>query len=93
MDGILLANTNYANNGFVYTPVEMVVNQPQVKYNQAHMRTYAVGDAINLWKRRFQCLQTLLNHKEGKNDIAIRAINDADLCATHNVLIQCFFSL
>lgn len=65
MEGILLANCNYANSGFVYTPVEVVTNQPQLRYNEAHSRTYVVWDAINLWKRRFKCLQTLFNHKEG----------------------------
>lgn len=67
MDGILLANCNYATNGFVFTPIELVTQQKQMKYNEAHMRTYAIWDAINLWKRRFKCLQTLLNHKEGSN--------------------------
>lgn len=62
-----MANCNYATNGFVFTPIELVTQQKQMKYNEAHMRTYAIWDAINLWKRRFKCLQTLLNHKEGSN--------------------------
>lgn len=66
MEGILLANCNYVNSSFVLTPINVVTHEKQMKYNEAHMRTYAIWDAINLWKRRFKCLQTLLNHKEGR---------------------------
>lgn len=65
MDGILLADCNYSNRTFVLTPVEVVRHHKQIKFNEAHSRTYAVKDAVDLWKRRFKCLQTVLNHKEG----------------------------
>lgn len=65
MDGILLADCNYSNRTFVLTPVEVVRHHKQIKFNEAHSRTYAVKDAVDLWKRRFRCLQTVLNHKEG----------------------------
>lgn len=61
-----MANCNYVNSGFVFTPVNVVTHEKEMKFNEAHMRTYAIWDAINLWKRRFKCLQTLLNHKEGR---------------------------
>lgn len=65
MDGVLLADYHYANRNFVLAPVEVPRNHRDARYNEAHRRTYAISDAVDLWKRRFKCLQTVLNHKEG----------------------------
>lgn len=65
--GVLLANRNYTVRNFVLTPVENPMNVKEWQYNAAHKLTYLIPKAINIWKKRFKCLQTVLNHKEGNS--------------------------
>lgn len=62
---VLLADRNYSSRPFVMVPVEQPRNAAELKYNEAHAKTYVVPEAVALWKRRFVCLQTVLNNKEG----------------------------
>lgn len=64
-DGVLLANNHYTIRNFVLTPVEHPLDVKEWHYNEAHRLTYIMPSAIETWKRRFQCLQTILNNKEG----------------------------
>lgn len=73
MEGIvLLADKNYAARNFVMVPVEQPHNAKEWKYNEAHRKTYVIPAAVALWKRRFGCLQTVLNNKEGSGNMEKR---------------------
>lgn len=65
LDGILLASKWYANRNFILTPVEHPKNVKEWQFNEAHRVTYNIFETVELWKRRFKCLQTVLNNKEG----------------------------
>lgn len=66
MDGILLADKNYTIRNFVLTPVEHPMSVKDWQYNEAHSNAYVIPEAIDIWKKRFKCLQTVLNNREGK---------------------------
>lgn len=63
--GVMLADKNYTLRSFVLTPVECPRDVKEWRYNEAHKKTYIVPDAVDVWKKRFKCLQTVLNNKEG----------------------------
>lgn len=63
--GVLLADHNYNTRSFVMTPIDSPHTANEWRYNEAHSGTYTVPAAIDLWKRRFKCLQTVINNAEG----------------------------
>lgn len=63
--GVLLADHNYNTRSFVMTPIDSPRTANEWRYNEAHRATYTVPDAIELWKRRFKCLQNVINNAEG----------------------------
>lgn len=81
LEGVLLAPVNYAPNSFVMTPIlNLRSNVAEWKYNDAHRKTYSGQISIDLWKRRFKCLQIILNNKEDTTQNIITA------CAVlHNI--------
>lgn len=86
LEGVLLAPINYAPNSFVMTPIPNLNLRSSVaewKYNDSHRKTYSGQTAIDLWKRRFKCLQIILNNKEDTTQNIITA------CAVlHNIARQ-----
>lgn len=65
---IALANNRYITTDYVMTPAENVNTMPASHFNEAHAATYNFPQAMTLFKRRFQCLQTILKFKDGKYD-------------------------
>lgn len=65
LTGILLADNNYNTRSFVMTPIDNPQTGSEWRYNEAHSSTYTIPDAIDLWKRRFKCLQNVINNAEG----------------------------
>lgn len=65
IEGVLLADQNYTIRPFVMIPVPKPRTSKEWQYNDAHKKTYVIPSTINVWKRRFKCLQTVLNNKEG----------------------------
>lgn len=89
LEGVLLAPVNYAPNSFVMTPIlNLRSNVAEWKYNDSHRKTYSGQTSIDLWKRRFKCLQIILNNKEDTTQNIITA------CAVlHNIARQRNISL
>lgn len=101
IEGVVLADKNYTLRPFVMIPVEQPSNINEWQYNQAHRKCYIIPKAIDVWKRRFKCLQTILNNKEGIlsmipfiGDIALKFFSETiqsiiTACAVlHNIAIQ-----
>lgn len=65
IEGVLLADNNYMSSRFLMTPVTSPSCSSEVEFNKAHQATYNTPPAIELWKRRFKCLQCILHNKEG----------------------------
>lgn len=62
--GYLLANSSYTPMKNVLTPVNNPKNNAQLRYNKAHANTYNVSQTVELWKKRFKCLTSILANKE-----------------------------
>lgn len=64
----VLANEHYSCSGFVLTPIvnENAMCPSAIQYNESHKLTYIFPQTIELFKRRFQCLTTVLRCKDGK---------------------------
>lgn len=60
----LLANSSYPQLKNILTPISSPKTDPEKKYNSALNSTYNVPQAIELWKKRFKCLTTILANKE-----------------------------
>lgn len=66
MPGLLLGDMGYPCFPFRMTPVAKpgLATTPGGRYNKAHIKTpNSVERAFGVWKRRFPCLDMLLQHK------------------------------
>lgn len=92
-DNFVLASEQYSCLGYILTPVtnEHEMTSSVLQYNQSHKMTYIFPQAIELFKRRFQCLRGMLRCKDGEKYIAIRTKNSN--IRNHLSLFLSFFYL
>ncbi|XP_060743800.1 putative nuclease HARBI1 [Tachysurus vachellii] len=72
--GIILGDSGYAQNNFLFTPYLHAVTPEQQRYNQAHIRTRGIVERMfGVWKSRFQCLRRTLRFEPRRCCIVIIA--------------------
>lgn len=79
----MLANSSYPQLKNILTPISSPRTDPEKKYNSALNSTYNVPQAVELWKKRFKCLTTILANKEETTRSIIQAT-----AVLHNIALQ-----
>lgn len=83
LNGFLLASSTYPQMKNILTVIRNPKTPAEVKYNNAHNDTYNVPQAIELWKKRFKCLTTILANKEETTRSIIHAT-----AVLHNIALK-----
>lgn len=79
----MLANSSYPQLKNILTPISAPKTASEKKYNTALNSTYNVPQAVELWKKRFKCLTTILANKEETTRSIIHAT-----AVLHNIALQ-----
>ncbi|KAI5692922.1 hypothetical protein M8J75_004104 [Diaphorina citri] len=82
--GILLGDSGYAQNTFLYTPLLNPTTPQEQRYNKAHIKTRnSVERLFGIWKRRFACLRRKLANSP------VTCTHIVTACAVlHNIAVQ-----
>jgi len=73
--GILLSTSNYINinDKYIMTVIHCAKNYNEKLYNEAFKKTINITKTMNMLKRRFKCLQTIINNKENIIELIINS--------------------
>lgn len=75
LEGVLLADRNYAIRNYVLTPKLTPHTVKDWSFNISHKKCYCIHKSFEIWKKRFKCLQHVMNNKEGESEIYLNQPN------------------
>jgi nuclease HARBI1 len=84
LTGLLIGDSGYAQNSYMFTPVINPVTESEHRYNRAHITTRNIVERlIGVWKRRFACLSRKL-----QNNIHNTLHIIVSCAVLHNICVQ-----